>query len=224
MKKDSAEEKKDLESTLKEKVSPLLEESMERNWGITIPKLESDITDRLKNPHIHVYIPMHLPFIDARKAFKREFVKKELQLHLGNISQLAKLLGLDRRSIHRTIKELDINIENIRRKDHTSEDYEREVIHKSIHATLEPYRKILTPEKMEKIYQDVPELSRNIAKVLPHQTMTWKEAEVEFEKQFIANALKENSWNVTETARKIKIRVETLYRKIKKLGLKEELQ
>jgi len=63
-------------------------------------------------------------------------------------------------------------------------------------------------------------LSRNIAKVLPHQELSWKEAEKEFEKQFLKHALEDNDSDVTKTAKKIEIRTETLYRKIKKLGIK----
>src|SRR3989338_8819645 len=101
---------KDLEETLTEKVSPLLEETMEKNWGITIPKLGSDITDQLKKPQLNIYIPLHSTFSKAKKKFKSEFLKRELQLHQGNISQLAKTLEVDRRSIHRTIRDLEIDV------------------------------------------------------------------------------------------------------------------
>ena len=72
---------------------------------------------------------------------------------------------------------------------------------------------------MEQMYGEVPRLSRNIAKVLPHQELTWKEAEHEFEKQFLVHALEDNDREISKTARKIEIRTETLYRKIKKLGI-----
>ena len=67
--------KQNLEEALKEKVSPLLEESMEKSWGIVIPKIQSDITDNLKNPSLNVYIPQHLTFNAAKKHFKNEFIK-----------------------------------------------------------------------------------------------------------------------------------------------------
>ena len=211
--------KKDLEETIKDKVTPLIEESMEKNWGLTIPKLEVDITDQLKEPQVKVYIPLHLPFQEAKKVFKEEFLKKELKLHLGNVSNLAKKLGLDRRSIHRAIKELEIDLDEVRSKDLSEEDFQMGIIDQTIRATLDQYKEVIQPQKMEKMYKEIPSLSRNIAKFIPHQEMTWKEAEVEFEKQFLDNALKENKWNVTKAADKIEIRVETLHRKIKKLGL-----
>ncbi|HLC90575.1 MAG TPA: helix-turn-helix domain-containing protein [Candidatus Nanoarchaeia archaeon] len=209
--------KKDLEETLKGKISPLLEETMEKSWGITIPQLESDITDKLKNPQLQIYVSPHLPFSTAKKKFKSEFLKKELRLHLGNISHLAKTLGIDRRSIHRAIKSLEIDIESARYQEvRTAKEEE---INATIRTSLEQYKEFIQPQQMEKMYAEVPALSRNIAQMLPHTDIGWKEAEKEFEKQFLAKSLKEHGGNVIETAKQLRIRVETLYRKMKKLGL-----
>ena len=214
-------DKKGLEETIKEKVSPLLEETMEKSWGITIPQLESDITDRLKNPRLEFYIPAASTFQQAKRLFKAEFIKKELRLHKGNISQLAKTLEIDRRSIHRTIKDLDVDLGNIRNLPETQERYQEQLVNEAIRTSLDQYRDLIQPEKMEKMYIEVPALSKNIAKHLPHQDLSWKEAELEFEKQFLQHALEENQGDVSKTAQKSKIRVETIYRKIKRLGLKE---
>lgn len=212
--------KKDLEMTLKEKISPLLEETMEKNWGLTIPKLESDLTDRLKNPYLYMYIPHADSFDSAKRKFKKEFLRWELQLHLGNVSQLSKMLGLDRRSIHRAIKELDIDMDEIRREDDTEQKYKENLVDQTIRSTLEQYKAIIHPQKMELLYQELPSLSRNIAKFLPSPELTWKEAEEEFERQFLCHALKENAGNIAQAAKRVKLRVETLHRKVKKLGLR----
>ena len=211
---------KDLESAIKEKVSPLLEETMEKSLGITIPKLESDISDKLKKPQLQIYVPFHLPFQEAKRFFKAEFIKKELQFHLGNISHLAKTVGLDRRSIHRAIKDLEINVEEVHHEEESKEKYQQNLIDQTIRKSLDEYKEIIQPQKMEKMYEQVPELSRNIAKFLPYQELTWKEAEGEFEKQFLEHSLQENQGNVAQTAKQINIRAETLHRKIKKLGIK----
>tara|TARA_Y100000310_G_C20609278_1_gene777168 strand:- start:424 stop:1089 length:666 start_codon:yes stop_codon:yes gene_type:complete len=217
------EKKKDLEDTIKDKVSPLLEETMERSWGITIPQIESDITDMLKNPPLQIYVPMNLTFQEAKKLFRSEFIKKELGLHQGNISQLAKTLDVDRRSVHRAIKDLDIDMEKIRH-DHdnltSKEKSQEELVDQTIRSALEQYKEIIQPHQMEKMYHELPNLSRNIAKFLPHQDLTLKGAEKEFEKQFLTHALTENEGSVSKTAKKLQIRVETLHRKVKKLGLK----
>jgi DNA-binding NtrC family response regulator len=207
--------KKDLEETIKEKIAPMLEQTMEKSLGVHIPKVEHDISDKLANPLTQLYIPFNLPFQTAKKAFKKEFFKKELKLHLGNISHLAKTLGLDRRSIHRTIKELEINIDIVKEK-----ESQQKLVDETIRDTLNQYKDILKPEKIQKMYEEVPTLSKNIAKLIPHHDFTWKEVEQEFEKQFLEHALKENKWNITATAKQIKIRVETLHRKIRRLHLR----
>ena len=211
--------KKGLEEAIKEKVSPLLEETMEKNWGITIPKIETDITDKLRNPQMQIYFAPDLTFSSAKKVFKSEFLKKGLLQHLGNVSQLAKTLGIDRRSVHRAIKSLDIDVEELRMKDITGEKYQQEIVDRTLRSAFDKYKEIIQPQKMEKMYSDIPALSRNIAKVLPSSELTWKQAEKEFEKQFLALALKEQENDVSGTAKKLRIRVETLYRKMKKLGI-----
>ena len=211
--------KKDLEETIKEKVSPMLEETMEKHWGITIPQLGEELSDKLKNPQLNIYVPANLSFSAAKKVFKAELLKRELRLQKGNISQLAKVLGIDRRSVHRVIKRLGIDIDVVREKIQSGENYQQDFVDQALRSTLEQYKEIIQPQKMEKMYQEVGTLSRNIAKVIPHQDVTWKEAEKEFEKQFLGRALKESKGKVGKTADKLKIRVETLHRKIKKLGI-----
>ncbi|PIN87915.1 hypothetical protein COV12_01230 [Candidatus Woesearchaeota archaeon CG10_big_fil_rev_8_21_14_0_10_32_24] len=212
--------KKNLEDTIKEKVNPLLEETMEKSWGVSIPKLETDITTKLKESSLNIYIPLGKGFSEAKKIFKKEFLKQELRLHLGNISQLAKVLDMDRRSIHRAIKDFHIDMDDVRQHEETPEHFQEVLVDKTIRTTLEQYAGLIQEDKMQDFYKEVPKLSRNIAKFLPKPDMTWKEAESEFEQQFLKRALNEQSNNITKTAKKIKIRVETLHRKIKKLHLK----
>lgn len=212
-------EKKGLEEAIKDKVTPLLEESMEKQWGITIPKLESELTDRLKNPLLQLYVPSNLSFSAAKELFKSEFLKRELKLHAGNISQLAKILGMDRRSVHRTIRKLGIDIKETREQMQSLEEYQKDWVDRALRSTLDQYKEIIQPQKMEKMYREVGQLSENIAKVLPLQEITWKEAEKEFEKQFLSHALKDNNNSIKRTANALKIRTETLHRKIKKLRI-----
>ena len=98
-----------------------------------------------------------------------------------------------------------------------------ELVDKTIRVTLDQYKEIIQPREMEKVYSEIPTLSRNIAKFLPAPEMTWKEAEREFERQFLGLSLQEHEHNVPLTSKKLKIRVETLYRKIKRLRLQESI-
>lgn len=207
----------DLESTIKEKVTPLLEGTMEKSWGITIPCIGSDISDKLRNPLLHVYVPQTTTFHAAKKRFKAAFLKTELHRHLGNVSQLAKLLGVDRRSVHRAIRELDIDMQLVRH--HLKNDQER-IVDQTIRSTLGQYRSFIQPEQLEKFYLHIPELSRSIAQILPHQDLTWKQAEREFERQLLSHAVESREGDIPSTAKQLQIRVETLYRKLKKLGIR----
>ncbi|MDO8511303.1 MAG: helix-turn-helix domain-containing protein [Nanoarchaeota archaeon] len=213
--------KYDLEETVKGKVALLLEETMEKSWGIYIPQVQSDITDKLQtNLPVIFYVSLASSFQDAKKRFKFEFLKNQLHLHGGNISQLAQFVGLDRRSVHRAIKRLDLHLEDVRREAHHSSSYQEKMINQTIRFALEEYKDIIQPQKMEKMYLEVPLLSRHLAKLLPHNHLTWKQAEREFEKQFLSQALVEHKGKIAETARRIQIQPETLHRKISRLGLK----
>ncbi len=215
------ETKRDLEQAVREKVSPLLEESLEKNLGFSIPKMEADLTDKITTSALSVYFPLDTTFAEAKKVFKAEFFKRELTFHLGNISELAKNLDIDRRSIHRVIKDLEIDLEDMRHKPSAPKEYKEGLIKQAIKGTLDEYKEVIQPQKMQKLYGEAPKLSRNIAKFIPHKEHTWKQAETEFEKQFLTHSLQENNWNVSKAALQIDIRVETLHRKIKKLSLKK---
>ena len=216
--------KRNLEETIKEKVALLLEATMEKSWGIYVPQVQSDITDKLQaSLPTKFYVPAASSFQDAKRKFKSEFLKNQLHLHRGNVSQLARLVGLNRRSVHRAMKGLDIHIERIR-QEQDDLGYQEKMINQTIRFALEGYRDIIQPQKMEKMYQEVPALSRNLAKLLPHHHLTWKQAEREFEKQFLSHSLQEHNWKIAETARELKIQPETLHRKISRLGLTKENQ
>ncbi|MDY6851102.1 MAG: sigma-54 dependent transcriptional regulator [Thermodesulfobacteriota bacterium] len=50
---------------------------------------------------------------EARTLFEREFIKLKLAEHNGNVTQTAEAIGLDRTSLHKKIKALGLNGENI---------------------------------------------------------------------------------------------------------------
>ena len=209
------EEKKNLEATLKEKVLPLVEEQLAKHWGVTIPQLEADITDQLKQEDSLFYISPHTPFREARKQFKAAFLRRELRSHQGNISQLARALEIDRRSLHRVIKDLELDIHELRQKE--MEDEQQVRIDQRLRTAFDQYKELIQPQKLEKMYEEIPALSRNIAKMLPQQHLTWDEAEREFEQQFFEQALKEHHGSIAQAARCTKLRAETVHRKIRKL-------
>ena len=209
-----------LDKVLKEKVEPLLESAMHRFLGVTVSEISEDISDKIeKNPFITYEINTALSFKAAKKVFKREFLKRLLQSHLGIVSIVAKITGMDRRSIHRSIKELGINIDKIRKEMISAKYYQKEAVDGIVRDTLDDYKQIIQPSRLEKMYKHVGELSEDIVKQLPAAEMTWDDAEKEFEKMYLEKALKENNGNISATAKKIKLRYETLHRKLKKLSI-----
>ncbi|MBI2669003.1 hypothetical protein HYX14_04115 [Candidatus Woesearchaeota archaeon] len=208
----------DLEEAMKGKVLPLLEETMEKHWGVSIPKIETDISDRLKQPLLNMYIPLPASFENAKKIFRKQFLHQELRLHRGNVSELAKVLGIDRRSVHRSMKEMDLARNQIQALEPAK--YLQDTVDHAIRDTLEQYKSLLQPEKLEMMYEEIGPLSRNIAQYLPLPKLSWKEAEEEFERQFLSQVLKEHQNKVLNAAKAMGLRPETLSRKIKKLGLR----
>lgn len=213
-----------LEKVLKEKIEPLIDEAMHRYLGITISEVSEEISDKIgKNPLLSYEITTTLSFKAAKKLFKKEFITRMLHAHYGNVAEVARITGLDRRSIHRAITEFRINVRRIRKIMERVSYTRRGAIDLILKKTLEQYRKIIRPSKLENMYRNVEKLSENIIKELPSVDMTWKQAEKEFEKAYIQKALEESKWNLARTAKKIKLRYETLHRKTRKLGIKKSV-
>jgi DNA-binding NtrC family response regulator len=212
--------KRDLEEALKDKVAPIIEGSMEKHWGMVIPKIEEDITDKLKQNTLELFIQWDLPFDEAKKRFKKDFFKRELLRHHGNVSQLAKFLGINRRSVHRVVKDLGITVAKTQPMEKYATIVHEDLIKKTIQGAIDQYKEVIKGEKIEKLYKDLPEISKSIASSLPHKEFTWKQAEVEFEREYFKHHLLLNNGSKTETARNTGLRIETVSRKLKKLGLR----
>lgn len=211
---------KSLDKVLKEKVEPIVDDAMHKFLGITIEEMRGEISDKIeKNRLISYNIDTSLDFKLAKKMFKREFLKRLLQTHLGNITAVAKVSGLDRRTIHRDIKQLNIDIKKMRDDLVQTKYYQKEAVYGILRQTLDDYKEVINPGKLEKMYKNADLLSERIVDQLPSIDMTWSDAEKEFEKTYLTKALSENNFNITKTAEDIGLRYETLHRKIKHLGL-----
>jgi len=215
-------QKEDLERVIREKIAPLVEEATQKYIGVKIGKLESDISEKLeKNPILQFPVDASLTYKNAKNLFKKQYFTKLLQVNYGNISKVAEASGLDRRSVHRFITELKINVDKIRQDMIRAQQYKKEAVDIVLRSSLESYKKIIHPEKMEAMYARVPSLSEEIAQELPFIPITWDEAERLFEKDYFARLLEENKGlEMSKLAKKIKLRYETLHRKLKSLELK----
>jgi DNA-binding NtrC family response regulator len=211
-----------LEKVVKEKVEPLVEEAMHKYLGITVSEIKGDISDRIgKSPLLSYEINTSVSFKVAKKLFKKDFIKRMLHSHKGNIGIVARITGLDRRSVYRAIKEFGIDIKRIKSESIRMKHYRKEAVDTILRDTFGAYKTVLKADKLKKMYKGVEKLSSEIVRELPAIEMTWKEAEREFEKAYIKKILREMKGNISKAAKKMNIRYETLHRKIKRLGIRK---
>lgn len=212
-------QQEDLERVIDIKVRPLLDKAMHTYLGITVAEIESDISDKLKhNPFFGFEIVTSLPFKKAKKLFLKQYLARTCKLHFGNVSEIAATAGMNRRSIHRLIKAFKINV-NECRTDKTKTYNKQGYVEDIIKDVITPYKTSINPTKFKALYKQTPTLSNDIVRALPDIELDLDKAEQEFEKRYLSKALQENNNNISQTARNIGLRFETLHRKLKRLGL-----
>jgi len=205
--------KKDVEHIVDDAIKPVL--------GVSIGELNKDISEKLaKSPLLSFDIDTSLKFKEAKKKFKQQFLSKLLRVTYGNISEVAKRARVDRRSIHRIVKESGIDVAKIREEMMKPYQVKQKAVGGVIEDVLEHYKTVIHPDRIAKVYKQVDTVSKDILDELPEKEVSLKEAEEEFEREYLRKALGENDHSVTKTARAIGIRYETLTRKMKSLGLR----
>ncbi|HLC46587.1 MAG TPA: helix-turn-helix domain-containing protein [Candidatus Nanoarchaeia archaeon] len=211
--------RKDLEQVVKKKVRPILESAMQKFIGITIDELAEDISSKIgKTSLLNINIDTSLPFKKAKKKFAAAYLRRLLEITYGNVSETARIAGVDRRSVHRLVKD-SVNVPKIRQEMRKAYDVRQEAVGSIIEGVLEGYKGVVAVKKLDNMYRNVPEVSKEIVDQLPARQLTLSEAEEEFEKEYLLKALAESKGNVSMAARKIGLRYETLHRKVKSLGL-----
>ena len=215
-----SESQQNIDQLLEQKLKPIIQQATDRVLGFAVPKLTDDISAKLtKSPLLNFPIDTSLKFKLAKKRFKKAYIEKMLEFHLGNITEVAKEAETDRRSIHRLILELRINVGKIKDELIRPYDLKVSVLSHAIEDVLDQYKTVLHPHKLEEMYRNVGKMSEDLLKALPEKKLSLKEAEEEFEREYIRKALLENGRNITHTAKKIGLRFETLHRKMKALGV-----
>ena len=123
-KEDAEEEKKPgLELVIESKVKPIISSAMQKFLGITVNEIPSDISDKLiRSPVLDIEIDTSLTFKKAKEQFKKQFLIRLLQNNFGNVSQVADIAKVDRRSIHRMVKKFMLDPDKFR-KDMVRMDY-----------------------------------------------------------------------------------------------------
>ncbi len=202
-------------------VEHIVSDAMRKALGVRISEISKDISGKLKkSPLLDFTINTKIKFKLAKKRFKQEYLRKLLRTSYGNISMVAKRAGVDRRSIHRIVKDAGIDVHKIREEMIKPYEVKQKAVGNIIEDVLEHYRTVIHPSKIEEVYKNVNNVSKDILDEIPDRQLSLKEAEEEFEKSYLSKALDENDGNATRTAKKIGLRYETLLRKLKSLGLR----
>ena len=203
---------------LEDKIYPIVDSMMKKVLGVRVEELSKDISDKLvRKPYFSMEIDTSLPFLRAKYIFKRSYLLQLLRRHYGNISDVAKLSGIDRRSIHRLVKPAEVR--RIRADMPNPLYIRKEYLGEAISDVLSSYKKVIHPKMLREAYKSVPAMSEDIATVLPETPMSLAEAELEFEREYFKKILEETKHNMKKTAERTRLRYETLLRKIKKLQL-----
>lgn len=208
-----------LESVIDAKVKPLVESAIQKYLGVRVANIEMDISDQLKRSTLlDVPINTKIPFKTAKKSFKRAYMMRLLQQHLGNISTAADAAGVDRRSIHRLV--LSLRVPTTKFREDAQPSYVRQsAVQGIIEGVLEQYRPALNPVKYKALSAQATTLSGDIVKELPEQHLTMAEAEDAFEKAYFTQLMKDCS-TIARASRIAGIRYEVLHRKLKALAIK----
>ena len=208
-----------LEKVIDQKVKPIIDDAMHRFLGVSINEIATDISDRLKkNPLFDLDIDTSMSYRQAKKLFRRHYLDRLLKTQYGSITRVAAISGLNRRTIHRLIKSLQIGIEKFREELPKQYQIRHDAVKNVIDSTLGTYKAIIRPEKLEEAYKQTSILTKDILKELPLHAPSLKDAGMEFEKKFFSK-LKEEEKNISKLAKRLGLRYETLHRKLKILGI-----
>jgi len=209
-----------LDTVVEKKVRPMLDEAMKAYLGVRIDELSAEVSDRImKSPMLDIVVDLSLPFKKAKLAFRRHYLLRLVQLHYGNLAQVARLSGIDRRSVHRLIKDLGVQPDRFRKEMHRQEFYLQSQVKSIILESTEQFKESLAPQKYRAFYEHAPVLSKSIAKELPIELPTLDQAEQQWEKRYLEQAMAKFGPSPVAVAKRIGLRYETLHRKLVKHGL-----
>ena len=194
-------------------ISSVVEAVLKKHTKKHAPRVKDNISSNLEFRLLFT-VDLSKPFKQAKKDFLKNYLNDILTLSLGNISLAAKRAQLHRRHLHRIINDLEIN-PNLHKKELLKpQEYLRENVHNIIEDTLSHFEE---DDRIRQIYSNLDDISVIISKNMG--PVSYDEALELFEKEYIEKALKENNYNISETADAIDMGERTLYRKISRLNI-----
>jgi len=84
------------------------------NFIILPSHLPPEIVGLKSSENIKNINSLEMPLKDARKLFEKNYIKEQLTRFKGNIARTSTYIGMDRSALHRKLKELDINVDDIK--------------------------------------------------------------------------------------------------------------
>lgn len=200
----------------KEEIKPVVEKAIDEFLGVQVPTITEDISDRLLGGGLDFDIDLNVPFKDAREEFKKQYLIQLLQQVNGNISEAARISGLDRRTLHRLIKQYSLSIEQARQAPYQFRDEKKDnYVKRVVEETLQEYD--IVSDKYKNIDENT---TKKISRAVAQITMSIDIAIALFERAYLEHALQK--WKTTkEAASNIGLRYETVHKKAKELKLLE---
>lgn len=198
----------------------MLDDAMKKYLGVTVNELSSDVSDKLRRTALIDYdIDVAVAYKKAKKQFRKKYLQRLVQLHFGNISLVARLSGMDRRSVHRLVAGLGVRTDKFRKELHRQQFYVQGEVKSILEQSTRKYEHSLSPERYRSFYTAASDLSADIAAELPVDFPTLDLAEHEWERRYLEAVMAAYGPSPVAVARKIGLRYETLRRKLVKHGL-----
>ena len=102
--------KVDLEKVMSKIAPASHDEIINKTFNTNVSKISDDITEKItQDPLLGFPINTTLKFKQAKTQFKKQFLKTLLQINYGNISKVARIANIDRRSVHRLVNEFQVS-------------------------------------------------------------------------------------------------------------------
>ena len=206
--------------SLIDKIDMLFDESKIKN---IIINLKEDLTNKLNDP-LRIEIDLNLKYKDSKLIFKKKYITKILLRNYGNISKTSEILKIDRRSLHRLIENLSIDV-NSMREQMLKPNYVRiNEVKNKITEIVEQYKHKIPIKEYVKIYSKIENISNSIVIFIDENLISLNEAIKLFEKRYFLYLINNKQNKSKETfktiSKKIGLSYETLIRKLKEYGIK----
>lgn len=195
----------------KQEITPKIEEVVKNMLGLRIQEVIEDISQRLTGLDFDVD-PKH-NYKVAKKRFKKKYTHFLLISTHGNITEAARISGLDRKQITRIVDEFKIDIESIRQTPYVFKEKKTQDYLKNIFKDTMSNYDIL----QSKINHLNYELTYSLTKDMIDYNLTYNDAKHLFDKQYFSALIKIYNNDKKQITKHANIAYQSVLRKIKEI-------